>query len=102
MYFGVQRNIWWITFKIRGVSDLAMFGKALGNGYAITSVIGRREVMEHAQSSFISSTFLDRRIGSVAALATLSVMEETRSWETVTNLGLTIKKIGKKQRRKQC
>ena len=34
-----------------------MFGKALGNGYAITSVIGRREVMEHAQSSFVVILF---------------------------------------------
>ena len=71
--------------------DMAMFGKALGNGYAITSVIGRREVMEYAQSSFISSTFWTERIGSVAALATLNVMEETRSWETVTKRGQTIK-----------
>ena len=37
--------------------DMAMFGKALGNGYAITAVIGRESVMEAAQSTFISSTF---------------------------------------------
>ena len=37
--------------------DMAMFGKALGNGYAITATIGRRSVMEAAQSTFISSTF---------------------------------------------
>ena len=37
--------------------DMATFGKALGNGYAITTVLGRREVMEAAQASFISSTF---------------------------------------------
>ena len=43
--------------------DMAMFGKALGNGYAITSVIGRREVMDAAQSTFISSTFWTERIG---------------------------------------
>ena len=42
---------------------MAMFGKALGNGYAITSVIGRREVMDAAQSTFISSTFWTERIG---------------------------------------
>jgi Glutamate-1-semialdehyde aminotransferase len=37
--------------------DIAMFGKALGNGYAITAILGRKEVMECAQTSFISSTF---------------------------------------------
>src|SRR5262249_19974557 len=33
--------------------DMAIFGKALGNGYAITAVVGRREVMEAAQTTFI-------------------------------------------------
>ena len=47
--------------------DMAMFGKALGNGYAITSVIGRREVMDAAQSTFISSTFWTERIRPSAA-----------------------------------
>ena len=46
--------------------DIAIFGKALGNGYAITGIIGRREVMEHAQSTFISSTFWTERIGPTA------------------------------------
>ncbi len=70
--------------------DMAMFGKALGNGYAITAVIGRRGVMEAAQTSFISSTFWTERIGPTAALATLDVMERTRSWETVTATGRSI------------
>lgn len=70
--------------------DIAMFGKALGNGYAITAVLGRREVMEHAQDTFISSTFWTERIGPAAALKTLEVMERTRSWETITAIGTTI------------
>jgi glutamate-1-semialdehyde 2,1-aminomutase len=70
--------------------DVAMFGKALGNGYGITAVIGRREVMEHAQSTFISSTFWTERIGPAAALKTLEVMERIRSWETITAIGKTI------------
>ena len=74
--------------KLYGVEpDLAMFGKALGNGYAITAVIGRREVMESAQTTFISSTFWTERIGPTAALKTLEVMERTKSWETVTKIG---------------
>ena len=43
--------------------DMAMFGKALGNGYAITATIGRRHVMDAAQTTFISSTFWTERIG---------------------------------------
>jgi glutamate-1-semialdehyde 2,1-aminomutase len=55
--------------------DVAVFGKALGNGFPISAIIGRREVMEHAQESFISSTFWTERIGFVAALATIAKME---------------------------
>lgn len=71
--------------------DMAMFGKALGNGYAITATIGKREVMEAAQSTFISSTFWTERIGPTAALKTLEVMEREKSWDTITNTGLYIR-----------
>lgn len=78
--------------KMYGVEpDMAMFGKALGNGYAITATIGRREVMEAAQSTFISSTFWTERIGPTAALKTLEVMERLRSWEQITQTGLDIR-----------
>ena len=67
--------------------DMAMYGKTLGNGYALTAVVGRKSVMEAAQNTFISSTFWTERIGPTAALATLKVMEETKSWEVITNIG---------------
>ncbi len=71
--------------------DMAMFGKALGNGYGITATIGRREIMEAAQSTFISSTFWTERIGPTAALKTLEVMERVKSWDTITQTGLDIR-----------
>ena len=70
---------------------MAMFGKALGNGYAITATIGRREVMEAAQSTFISSTFWTERIGPAAALKTIEVMERVKSWETITGTGENVR-----------
>ncbi len=72
--------------------DMAMFGKALGNGYAITAIIGRREIMEAAQSTFISSTFWTERIGPTAALKTLEVMAREKSWEKITKTGLDIRR----------
>ena len=71
--------------------DIAMFGKALGNGHAITAILGKREIMNEAQSTFISSTFWTERVGPAAALKTLEVMEKSRSWETITNIGAGIK-----------
>jgi len=70
--------------------DLALFGKALGNGYAITAIIGRRKIMEVAQSTFISSSFWTDRIGPVAGFTTLKVMEYKRSWEQITEIGQKI------------
>lgn len=67
--------------------DMAMFGKAMGNGYGITATIGRKEVMEAAQKTFISSTFWTERIGPTAALATLKVMEREQSWKVITDIG---------------
>jgi len=77
--------------KVYGVDpDMAVFGKALGNGYAVTGVIGKRDIMEAAQNTFISSTFWTERIGSVAGVATLGVMERERSWEKITATGRDI------------
>ena len=78
--------------KLYGVEpDMAIFGKTLGNGYAITATIGRRAVMEAAQSTFISSTFWTERIGPTAALKTLEVMERLKSWDTITQTGLNVR-----------
>jgi len=71
--------------------DMAMFGKAMGNGYAITAVIGRREIMDAAQSTFISSTFWTERIGPSAALKTLEIMEREKTWEQITKKGNNIR-----------
>jgi glutamate-1-semialdehyde 2,1-aminomutase len=71
--------------------DLAVFGKTLGNGYAITAVIGRREIMEQAQSTFISSTFWTERVGPTAALAAIRVMKSIQSWEHISKVGIDIR-----------
>ena len=76
------------VYKKYGVEpDMAMYGKTIGNGYALTAVVGKRSVMEAAQKTFISSTFWTERIGPTAALATLKVMEQIKSWETITEQG---------------
>ena len=80
--------------KIYNVNpDIAIFGKAIGNGYAITAIIGRREIMEVAsKSTFISSTFWTERIGPSAALKTLEIMEKNKSWKIINKIGLKVKK----------
>ncbi len=81
--------------KINIFPDMLILGKALGNGYAITSVLGKKEIMRYAKQSFISSTFWTERSGYVAALKTLEIMKKLKSWEKITIIG---KKIQKKWR----
>lgn len=82
-----------IKFGIK--PDLATFGKALGNGYPITSLLGKKSIMEHANESFISSTFWSDRIGFVAGLKTLEVMEATKSWELISDIGSQMQTVWK-------
>lgn len=55
--------------------DMAVFGKALGNGFPIAAVVGRESVMDAARDTFISSTFWTERMGFAAALATLDKLD---------------------------
>ena len=84
---GFRRNLGGLHMVYGVEPDLATFGKTLGNGYAITAVIGRANVMEAAQSTFISSTFWTERIGPAAALATLTAMREDDAPARVHTIG---------------
>lgn len=84
---GFRETFGGIYKKYNVEPDMAMYGKTIGNGYALTAVVGKRSVMEAAQNTFISSTFWTERIGPSAALATLKVMERVKSWDIITTIG---------------
>mgnify|MGYP006074759009 FL=1 len=84
---GFRETFGGIHQKYNVEPDMAMYGKTIGNGYALTAVVGKKSVMEAAQSTFISSTFWTERIGPTAALATLKEMERVKSWEVITENG---------------
>ena len=79
MHIEVSETYGGIYKKFNVEPDIAMYGKALGNGYGITAIVGKEDVMQAAQNSFISSTFWTERIGPSAALKTLEVMEREKS-----------------------
>ena len=76
--------------------DMSIYGKALGNGYAITAVVGERSIMQASEDSFISSTFWSERIGYISALATLKEMQRLKSWEKITKIGKSVKNFWEK------
>lgn len=56
--------------------DIAVFAKAISNGFPMGAIIGKKEVMEAAQETFVSSTYWTERIGPTAALATIKKMND--------------------------
>lgn len=72
---GFRKNLGGIHLTYGVEPDIAVLGKAMGNGYAISTVIGKRAIMEAAQSTFISSTYWTERTGPVAALKAMEIMK---------------------------
>jgi len=67
--------------------DMAVFAKAIGNGYAMSAIIGKRHVMDSAQRSFISSTNWTERIGPAAALATIEKHRSVNAGDHLVRIG---------------
>ena len=66
---GYRENMGGIHLNYKVYPDLAIFGKALGNGFAINAVIGKKKLMEKSENTFISSTFWGERTGYTAAIS---------------------------------
>ena len=78
--------------KFKIYPDIAVFGKALGNGYPINAILGKKKFFNKAQESFISSTFWTERLGPLASLKTLYLMERKKTCIYISKLGSYIKK----------
>ena len=76
------------VYKINGFKpDIVVYGKAMGNGFAISAVVGKSKVMDSAQDTFISSTFWTERVGFVAALSTIEVITQNKVWDHLVSIG---------------
>lgn len=67
--------------------DMAVFAKAISNGVPMAAVIGKTEVMQAAQGSFISSTYWTDAMGPAAALATIKKMRRIDLPQHVARIG---------------
>ncbi|MBU8911126.1 MAG: aminotransferase class III-fold pyridoxal phosphate-dependent enzyme [Desulfobacterales bacterium] len=68
--------------------DLTVLGKAMGNGYPISVVTGKKDVMMAAESKlFISSTFFPNSEAFIAALKTIEILERENVLENLWEKG---------------
>ena len=89
---GFRYNLGGLHLKYGVNPDMATFGKAIGNGYGITAVLGKKKIMQKAKNTFISSTFWTEKIGVSAALKTIEIMEKNKPWKKINFIGEYIKK----------
>jgi glutamate-1-semialdehyde aminotransferase len=73
--------------------DIVVYGKALGNGFAISAVVGKGDVMEAGKKSFISSTMWTERVGFTAAIATLKKIHKIKLHKHLVKTGKGIAQI---------
>jgi glutamate-1-semialdehyde 2,1-aminomutase len=64
-----------VHMKFGVMPDIAVFAKAIGNGHPMAAIIGRKKLMDAAQTSFISSTYWTEAVGPTAALATIRKLQ---------------------------
>ena len=67
--------------------DLAAFGKAMANGYPLSALVGKREIMSKMEDIFFSATFGGELSSIAAAIATIKKLEATNSVARIHTLG---------------
>lgn len=76
--------------------DIAVFAKGISNGYPMSAVVGRKKIMQAAQSTFISSSSWTERIGFAASLATIKKLKSKKVPAHLNKIGKYIIKELKK------
>ncbi len=68
--------------------DVSTFGKALGNGYAISAVVGKEKFMKVCEKKvFISSTFFPNSLEMAAAMKCLDILEREKICDQIWERG---------------
>jgi glutamate-1-semialdehyde 2,1-aminomutase len=74
-------------------ADLCTFAKALGNGYPISVVAGREDIMRKVGDGVVhGGTFTGHSVSLAAANKTLEILEETDALKTIEQYGLDLQK----------
>jgi glutamate-1-semialdehyde 2,1-aminomutase len=75
-------------FKI--TPDLATFGKGLANGYPVSAIVGRRDIMKFMEDIFFSFTFGGETLSLSASAATLDKLRRDDVCKHIASQGRKI------------
>jgi glutamate-1-semialdehyde 2,1-aminomutase len=80
-----------IHMKYGVAPDLAVFSKAISNGYPMGIIIGKKSVMTNTELTFVSSTSWSERIGPVSTLATIKKLTNVCDYRTLISTGQQVR-----------
>ena len=76
------------VYKLVGFKpDIVVYGKGIGNGHAISAIIGKSKFMNACEDTFISSTAWTERVGFVASLATINFFKKNKVYKHIKKTG---------------
>lgn len=71
--------------------DMAVFAKALANGYPLSAFTGRKDIMHKAlEKTFITATHAGETLSIAAALTTLHILQREPVYEQITETGTAL------------
>ncbi len=83
-----RHNIRGVQEELGVIPDITTVGKALGNGYPISAVVGREEIMSLVHDGvLVSGTYSGNLIGLAAAKKTLEILERDGVTDRISKLG---------------
>ena len=72
--------------------DIVVYGKSIGNGYAISAIVGKKKYMKFANKTFVSSVAWTERIGFTAGIYVIDYFTKKKVSENLVRMGNLIKR----------
>lgn len=68
-------------------ADLATYSKAMSNGYPISAIVGRSDILRGVGRTKMTSTYFGNSAEMVAAMTTITILKETNAIEHIWAMG---------------
>ena len=73
--------------------DMVIYGKTIANGIPMSAIIGKKEIMNFALKTFVSSVFWTEKVGPASALAFIKKHRRLKIGNKLKQVGKRVKKI---------
>lgn len=94
MKTGFRMNLGGAQQYFNVIPDLAIFGKAMANGFPLSVLVGKKEIMSlfEDENVFLSGSYATEKASLKAALKTIEILERDKVIDYVWEIGDILKK----------